>query len=159
MDGYDKQTNTVFEFQGCAWHFCNKCNKMDQTLDYNNLKRNAKKITFHDIYLQDQYRKHFFLSNGYIYKEIKECEFNYQMKHDIKLKLFIDNFDFAHPPKIQDALFGGRTEAFAAFCELNNFNKSEICYYDICSLYPYVLMSKRFPIGYPKIPYFFFKTC
>ena len=151
VDGYDKQTNTVFEFQGCAWHFCNKCNKMDQTLDYNNLKRNAKKITFHDIYLQDQYRKHFFLSNGYIYKEIKECEFNYQMKHDIKLKLFIDNFDFAHPPKIRDALFGGRTEAFAAFCELNNFNKSEICYYDICSLYPYVLMSKRFPIGYPKI--------
>ena len=151
VDGYDMKTNTILEFHGCCFHFCENCNKLDQFVNYDNAKNVKKKITFHEIYLQDQYRKQFFLSNGYVYKEIKECEFQKQMKHDINLKLFIDNFDFVPPPKVRDALFGGRTEAFAAFYELKNFNESEICYYDICSLYPYVLMSKRFPIGYPRI--------
>ena len=151
VDGFDRKSQTILEFHGCRWHFCGNCNKKDQLINCENRQGNKKKITFHEIHLQDLYRKQFFLSSGYVYKEIKECEFKKQMKHDIKLIDFMKSFDYVSPPKVRDALFGGRTEAFSAFYELQNFDKYEICYYDICSLYPYVLMSKRFPIGYPRI--------
>ena len=26
VDGYDEKTNTVYEFHGCFWHGCDKCN-------------------------------------------------------------------------------------------------------------------------------------
>ena len=42
VDGYDMKTNTVLEFQGCRYHYCKKCNKLDQLLNYDN-KNNAKK--------------------------------------------------------------------------------------------------------------------
>ena len=45
VDGYDMKTNTVLEFQGCRYHYCKKCNKLDQLLNYDN-KNNAKKKNY-----------------------------------------------------------------------------------------------------------------
>jgi hypothetical protein len=59
VDGFDDTTNTVYQFQGCYWHGCRKCNpenvvKYDKTMEQNNLLR----------------------SNGYTVNEIWECEWN-----------------------------------------------------------------------------------
>ena len=59
VDGYDKNNKIVYQFQGCYWHGCRKCNpenvvKYDKTMEQNNLLR----------------------ANGYKIVEMWECEWN-----------------------------------------------------------------------------------
>ena len=44
VDGYDNTNKTIYQFQGCYWHGCRKCNpeevvRYDKTMEQNNLFR------------------------------------------------------------------------------------------------------------------------
>ena len=94
VDGYDKNNKTVYQFQGCYWHGCRKCNpenvvKYDKTMEQNNLLR----------------------ANGYKIVEMWECEWN-KIKHNLEHKKEIEEHARQQNINIRDALFGGRTEVF-----------------------------------------------
>ena len=43
VDGYDMKTNTILEFHGCRFHYCRKCNKLEQFVNYDN-ESNGKNV-------------------------------------------------------------------------------------------------------------------
>lgn len=71
-------------------------------------------------------------------------EFDRQMKKEPELQSFSSELKVQDPLNPRDALYGGRTNA-------THFNCCEwdMQYVDVCSMYPYVLKSNRFP-GSPR---------
>ena len=57
---------------------------------------------------------------------------------------------------IREAFFGGRTHNFYFNRECGD--GEEIRYLDVTSLYPYVLVKNRYPIGHPKLIEVFSET-
>lgn len=51
-----------------------------------------------------------------------------------------------YPLNPRDSLYGGHTYAIRLFC-----TGGDMCYVDVCSLYPYVLKYRPFPVGHPEI--------
>ncbi len=56
-----------------------------------------------------------------------------------------------HLMKMREAFFGGRTEVFAALCDISKLVGYEIKFLDVCSMYPYMCMHMKLPIGVPEI--------
>jgi hypothetical protein len=130
VDGYDEKTKTIYQFQGCYWHGCRKCNpenvvKYNKTMEQNNL----------------------FKANGYNLKEIWECEWN-EIKKDLPNKTELEEEARQQNINIRDALFGGRTEGFKKYYKCNK--KQKIFYFDIVSLYPTVNALDEYAVGYGK---------
>ena len=48
-------------------------------------------------------------------------------------------------------LFGGRTNACKLFAKVDNNSDDQILYYDVCSLYPWVMKYCAYPLGHPNI--------
>jgi hypothetical protein len=61
----------------------------------------------------------------------------------------LNEHDLVEPPKLRDALYGGRTEPIKL---LKNFkNSNEVGkYIDVCSLYPTVMFYNEYPVGHPE---------
>jgi hypothetical protein len=69
VDGYCKDTNTVYEFNGCFFHGCIKCYKNQDEI-------NPKlKKTYKQLYDFTQKRKQEIINLGYNFEEIWECEY------------------------------------------------------------------------------------
>ena len=138
VDGYCKDTNTVYEFQGCFWHGCRKCYS-DDTI---NTKNQIDMLTL---------RKHTFEKNakiesaGFNLVEVYECELN----KDKDFKKFMKTWDrdFAGPLDPRDAFFGGRTNVTKLTYDFKQGEKGR--YVDFVSLYPTVQYYKRYPVGHP----------
>lgn len=83
VDGYDPQTNTVFQFHGCFYHQ-HDCWMTRNVKDEQWLKEYPKKF--------DQTRRisNYIRSAGYRLVEMWECEFRQQTRRDPKLKTFVD---------------------------------------------------------------------
>ena len=52
--------------------------------------------------------------------------------------------------KERDMFYGGRTEVFSPYVNVDFFPNMNIHYYDVCSLYPYVCAFKTLPTGTPE---------
>ena len=121
VDGFDQETNTIYEFYGCYFHGCSKCCK-------NNTNTFNKTLEREEILRQ----------NGYNIVSIWECEFNeskasmaLEDKNKVELKAKDCKLN------IRDALFGGRTEGYKSFVKCNGPNQKIIAL-DVVSLYPTV---------------------
>lgn len=145
-DGYDEQTNTVFEFHGCRYHGCTRCFPNRKVTD----PRTG--FTMDDLYNMTRRRSAAIRSAGYHLTEIFECEFDNQIQSDPDLAHFIKH-DFDVPPRMQlrDAFYGGRTSCFTLYYECNEAEMEEIHYADVCSLYPYINKTAKMPVGHPTI--------
>ena len=64
-DGYDKETNTIYEFHGDIWHGNPECYNLD---DINPIV----KITYRELYEKTLKKKEFCISQGYNYIEMWE---------------------------------------------------------------------------------------
>jgi hypothetical protein len=82
-DGYCKNINTIFEFQGCYYHGCKTCMPIG-------INRTCKK-TFEELYDKTQKKKEHCINEGYNYIEIWECEWNKIKKTDALLDNYISN--------------------------------------------------------------------
>lgn len=146
VDGITFDTNppTVFEYLGCWWHKCEKCfpiqsRKTDEKISFG-LKRDADRIRFEKIE-----------KNGYNLITIWECEFDEVIKKHKSISDYIKSLKHIHdsPLDVRDGFFGGRCNSVRLYHKTAPNEK--IHFYDVCSLYPYVLKYCAMPIGHPKI--------
>jgi hypothetical protein len=82
-DGYCKNINTIFEFQGCYFHGCKKC--------FPTGTNPTTKKSYEDLYTKTQTKKELCINEGYNYIEIWECEWNNIKKTDDLLNDYITN--------------------------------------------------------------------
>jgi hypothetical protein len=90
-DGYDRKTNTVYQFHGCYWHGCEKCYpdnviKHDKTMEQTNL----------------------LIGNGYKVEQCWECDWN-EKKATLPNKTELETLARQQNINIRNALYGGRT--------------------------------------------------
>jgi len=130
VDGYCKETKTIYNFQGCYWHGCRKCHpeniiKYDKTQEQNNV----------------------FRANGYKVVEMWECEWN-NIKNNLPNKIELEEQARNQYINVRDALFGGRTEGFKSYHKCNEDEK--IFYHDVVSLYPTVNALDTYAVRFSK---------
>ena len=103
--------------------------------------------------LSDQFRQKIetLRSKGYKVEVIWGCEFRELQKRDDYLEnQSVINKSVVAPLVARDALFGGRTNACKLFAKVENPG-DQILYYDVCSLYPWVMKYCAYPIGHPEV--------
>ena len=145
VDGFNPETNTVFEFNGCFWHGCKTCHS-------NN--RHCKHATNPDRTMEELYRatlakEDALRTSGYHVKVMWECQWDELCKTNPFVKNFISDLKLVEPLEPRQAFFGGRTGAVAlhAIAQENE----QIRYIDFTSLYPWVNKNASYPIGHPSI--------
>ena len=145
VDGYDPQTQTVYEFNGCFWHGCPRCHPDN---------RHAKHAANPDRTMEELWRatlaKEAALhSGGYTLEVMWECDWDVLTQHDPAVKQFVTTLQLVEPMHPRHAFFGGRTGAVALHAKAED--GEEIRYVDITSLYPWVNKNSVYPIGHPTI--------
>ncbi|XP_048775446.2 uncharacterized protein LOC125680045 [Ostrea edulis] len=142
VDGYDEESHTVYEFYGCYWHGCPTCypNLLTETHPH------RVQQTYQSLYEQTLKRAAALEQQGYTVVSIWEHVFDRQVKNNPELQTFLRDLDIQDPLNPRDALYGGRTNATRLYCE-----EGDMRYVDVCSLYPYVLKYRAFPIDHPQV--------
>ena len=140
VDGVEKETMTVYEFNGCFFHGHPPC------ISNSDSKNPVTKTTFKALYEHTQKKKFDLEKLGYKVKEMWECEWKLKKENNPDIIEFLHEFDITSPLCPKDAFFGGRVETFRLICE-----NEECEYVDVTSLYPYVISRKKFPVGHPTI--------
>ena len=131
VDGYDDQTRSVYEFQGCLWHGCPTCCRTQHHKKYGaNPDRSLE-----ELYTATCYKW--------------ECQWTHQKKQDPSIRTFLDRLELVAPLEPRDAFFGGRTGAVALYA--NTAPGEEIHYVDVTSLYPWVNKIQVYPVKHPEI--------
>ena len=139
VDGFCKETKTVYEFQGCFWHGCKKCFSNDTI----NTKNQRDMLTL---------RKRTQEKN----KMIRDCGWNLVEEYECGLKenkeflKFFKTWDreCIEPLNPRDAFFGGRTNVTKLTYDFKEGEKGK--YVDFVSLYPTVQFFKNYPVGHPE---------
>ncbi len=122
VNGYCKETDAVYEFQGCFMHGCPKCFNSNS---FNPLK----KQTMFYLYKTCSERTRFIKSIVKQFIEIWECKWDRNVKENTEL--FCSNTDVIPALKPRDALFGGNTNAAKLYH--NSSVGEKIKYYDVTS--------------------------
>jgi G:T-mismatch repair DNA endonuclease (very short patch repair protein) len=146
-DGFCAETNTVFEFHGCAFHGCPSC--YQSPVARKKLTPNSGDRTMEQAYEDTVFRAKIIRDKGFTLVEKWECEFRRQLKNEKELREFWIGQSEHHPINPRDAFFGGRTNATTLHykCKPGEI----ISYDDVCSLYPYVNKYGKYPVGHPII--------
>jgi hypothetical protein len=157
VDGFEKSTKTIFEFNGCFFHGHEAC-----IVDMNATNPVLKK-TYQALWDKTQARQQLLEKKGYRVVVMWGCEWEKQRKSEEVLSFLSTCGISSQPLNPKDAFFGGRVECFKLVDE------GEIASLDVNSLYPFVLATKKFPVGHPTIiisntgtdlsPYFGFVKC
>ena len=144
VDGYDPQTRTCYEYNGCFWHGCRSCfpnrEEKHQRLGDRSMD-SARKET--------EKKKEALLRRGFKVKEIWGCEWVVEKQKNEECRNFVRQLQFVEPLNPREAFFGGRTNATKLYhkCQAGE----EIEYADIVSEYPTVLKFRDFPAKHPQI--------
>ena len=139
VDGYCKETNTIYQFHGCYFHGCRRC--YDE-LTVNKVSQHNMKYLYNRTNAIDELIK----TSGYNLVTIWEHEF--ESNKDMK-GIKLDEYDLVEQPKFrEDGFFGGRCEPVKL---LHNFKEKQEKgkYIDVVSLYPTVMFYDRYPTGHP----------
>lgn len=88
---------------------------------------------------------------GYTLVETWQCEFKQLLKTNIQARDYLENQEIIknEPLNPRDSFFGGRTNAVKLHYKCQD--DEEICYFDVCSLYPFVNKYGKYPVKHPKI--------
>lgn len=143
VDGWDEQTRTVYEMQGCFYHGCVSCFPKRSQKHTNH----GGNKTMQDVRESTQDRVEELRREGYNVIEIWECQWTEMKKSRPDVKEFVEQLDITSPLNPRDAFFGGRTNAICLGKQVDSDEK--ILYDDICSLYPWVNKNCLYPVGHP----------
>ncbi|CAH0546857.1 unnamed protein product [Brassicogethes aeneus] len=149
VDGFCEATNTVFEFDGCYFHGCEKCFPHQTTSFQNNTEEYNFMFTRREL---TEAKRDRLLKAGYIVESFRECEFRSLLKNNEEVRSYIDNnFKYSDLPlNPRDSFYGGRTNVTKKYYKVSDENE-QICYFDVCSLYPFINKYGKYPVGHPKI--------
>ena len=160
-DGFDKETKTAYEFNGCRWHGCPKCFPherdrkqagMTMTLNqaftayeerreyYNHLKKAIPELSLHEIWecqLKTQRRS----------KAPKETALDGAIKNRWR---YYNRLEELGGVVLRESYFGGRTNNRKFFKTCDGENEW-FEYVDFTSLYPAVLAKYPYMIGHPIV--------
>ena len=143
VDG--KCGNTVYEFNGCIYHGCQKCFPDGEIRSFASFKNMSEK--YQDTLEKEEELKLL----GYTVVTMWECDMNWMLTVDGKMKNFFDNCNIVGPLDPRDAFFGGRTGPITLYKKVEEEEGERIDYVDVCSLYPWVNKYCEYPVGHPKI--------
>ena len=76
--------NTIFEFNGCEWHGCNKCHPNG------NIISDKTKKPYGELYIKSIEKKDFCINQGYKYVSIWGCEWKKLVKSNEKMNEYIN---------------------------------------------------------------------
>ena len=139
VDGFDRETNTVYEYYGCFFHGCPECFPAD-------LRNPDTKKRMRQAYTETKHRERYLRIAGYKIVSIWGCEWRRKKQENVELQKNVTDMKLSKPLDPRNAFFGGRTECFKIWS-----NKSPIAYYDVTSLYPWVNCTQKYPVGHPEI--------
>lgn len=88
-------------------------------------------------------------SLGYTYLQMWESDFDRAIESTQEMKSFIEHLEIASPLQPRDAFFGGRTDAFKLHAQADE--DTDIKYFDVTSLYPFINKTGKIPLGRPHI--------
>ena len=156
-DGFITETREVFEFFGCIFHGCVFCYTSRRSIITNPYNNETMESLYQKLLTKIKFYKNINLNLTLLW----ECEFKKMRKKDKELDYFFTNHlkhqkNIKKLPPIEprEAFYGGRVNAAKLYYEAKNDEK--IYYMDFCSLYPYVVKRKQYPIGHPvRITYDF----
>ena len=133
VDGFDAETNTIYEFQGCFWHGCPKCypNRSEAHL---RLEQRCSA----DVYLCTQEKLQFLRDKGYHVIEMWECDWRKMKEQREDVRNFVASLDLVEPLNPRDAFCGGRTNAVKLYHLADIASGEKINYYDFTSLFPFI---------------------
>lgn len=138
VDGFDGEK--IYVCLQCEFHGCPECYFEECQTGKNHPTRNA---TFSMVQkLTKEYISALFGKYGIANVVIKwEHEITSMTEYEANLSCLM---------KERDMFYGGRTEVFSPYCNVDFFPNMNIHYYDVCSLYPYVCAFKTLPTGSPQ---------
>ena len=146
VDGYDRNSNTVYEFLGCFYHSCKKCYQQDSVHPLkSDLYNKEKRITHGQVYATTMRVLEDIKNAGYNLVVIWECDWK-RLKNKKKLNSNVELFKRL-PLNPRDAYYGGRTNAVSLYKKVTGTEK--IHYIDVVSMYPTVMSLPKYwyPIG------------
>jgi len=135
VDGFNQESNAVYQFHGCFWHGCPKCYN-DDTINNINHK------TMGDLYEKTKEKSRQIIDAGFNLTEKWECEWVKSKDYRSVIK---NSNHIVEPLNPRDAFYGGRTNA----SKFKVQNK-KLRYIDVCSLYPTVQYFDNYPVDHPK---------
>lgn len=145
VDGFDRQTQSVYEFHGCEWHGCPKCKPRGRHLtSFHHPDR-----TIDEIYQVTQRKTELLKQAGFKVIEMWECDFKKELKENKELQKQVNEMSWTTPLEPRDAFFGGRTGLSKAYYSAEE--GEEILYQDFTSLYPTINKYGVYPVGHPQI--------
>jgi hypothetical protein len=156
VDGYDHNTETVYEFNGCLWHGCPR-----HYPDSRNTVIPPTKSTPNFLYGKTCRKREYFqrlkdtgIIPGLNYVEMWEGDFAEQILSNPELSAFVEQrkqyyqeLEAVGTIKLRDAYFGGRTMNAHFYKKCDDSEKFDIV--DFNSLYPSVIAKKDFMTGHP----------
>ncbi|XP_031560140.1 uncharacterized protein LOC116296274, partial [Actinia tenebrosa] len=158
VDGYDRRTNTVYQFHGCFYHGCEVCFRRSQVHAHLG-------VTMGDLFDKTRERTLELRAAGHHVVEMWSHVWDAEREYHVFTE-WIKNLDPIQP---REALMGGRTNAVGlyAYCEgevqvdesddeamalmLCSDPVHRIRYVDVVSLYPTVMWEEEYPIGHPMV--------
>ena len=145
VDGYDEEEDEAFEYHGCFWHGCPVCYPRDRTTTKNPVTGQSMS----ELYFLTQKKEAYLRSCGLKLTVMWEHDFLERLRTDDELRDFADTQDLQDRLEPRRAFYGGRTNALRLYRKVDD--PLQIRYYDVTSLYPYVLKTQTFPVGHPQI--------
>lgn len=115
-DGFDKETNTIYEINGCHWHGCPKCHPFDR-----DRKNPGTEMSYNKAYELYTEKMEFYENLKQVLPGLSvfskwECEIRTEMKHDREFKIDMNNrMDYYRKLEkvgrcdLRESYFGGRT--------------------------------------------------
>ena len=140
VDGYDADTNTVYEFYGCYWHGCRTCHPQRTETHACLLDRSMD-----DVHTLVDRKRDLLLARRYRLAEILECQWTHLKPNDPDVASFVAELDLQAPLSPREAFYGGRTNAIRLYHQA--VDDKEIHYDDYTSLYPWVNKYGKYPTG------------
>ena len=150
VDGYDRNTNTVYEFMGCFHHSCKRCYQHETPHPLKcNPHDKEKRILHGSVYATTMRVVEDIKNAGYNIVIMWECDWR-RMKNKKKLTSKVDLIKRL-PLNPRDAYYGGRTNAVSLYKKVTGDEK--IHYIDVVSMYPTVmaLPQYQYPIGQHEV--------
>ena len=145
VDGFDAETNTVYEFMGCLWHGCPTCCKHQRSRRYG---ANPDR-TLEELYEATLDKINRLQRAGHTVVVEWECQWEKKVKSTPAIQTFLSTLNMVPPLQPREAFFGGRTGAVALYHRVGPGEK--IYYVDVTSLYPWVNKTQPYPLGHPEI--------
>ena len=144
VDGYDANTHTVYEFNGCFWHGCPRCFP-----DRDKTRHKMCDQTMRDAYEATILKQDALFAEGYNVIAMWECEWTQLKQEDESVRQLVQSFELVSRLQPRDAFFGGRTNAIKLHHVVQDGEK--IYYLDFTSLYPWTNKNCFYPVGHPVV--------